>query len=113
MAKNYLNEEELRELNRIVTMYLDYAEDQARRGVPMKMTDWVKKLDGFLQFNERNILSHAGRVSHELAISHAETEFGKYEESRRRIEASQPASDFDRQVEQLKKLTPPKKRKKS
>jgi hypothetical protein len=107
VAKNYLNEEELRELNRVVAMYLDYAEDQARRRTPMKMADWVKKLDGFLQFNERNILSHAGRVSHELAAAHAEDEFGKYEETRRRIEANQPVSDFDKVVEKIKKLTPP------
>ncbi len=112
MAKNYLNEKELRELNRVVTMYLDYAEDQATKRTPMTMAGWVKKLDGFLQFNERNILSHAGKVSHELAASHAETEFGKYEESRRRIEASQPVSDFDQAVEKIKKLSPPTKKKK-
>jgi hypothetical protein len=56
IAKDYLTEEEIRELNRIVTMYLDYAEDQARRHKPMHMAHWVKKLDAFLQFNERNIL---------------------------------------------------------
>ena len=81
------------------------------------MADWTKKLDGFLQFNERNILSHAGQVTHDLAISHAEAEFGKYEQMQRQIEAREPASDFDRQVEKIKKLLPPsrspKKRNKS
>ena len=77
VAKNYLNEEEIKELNRIVTMYLDYAEDQARRQRPMHMRDWIARLDAFLQFNERNILTHAGKISHQLAGEHAEGEFEK------------------------------------
>jgi len=104
VAKNYLTEEEIRELNRIVTMYLDYAEDQARRHKPMHMADWVKKLDAFLQFNERNILTHAGTVSHELAQEHAHREFEKYDTRRRQLEAQQPASDFDQAVERVKRL---------
>jgi hypothetical protein len=104
VAKNYLDEQELRELNRVVTMYLDYAEDQARRRQPMSMTDWVKKLDGFLQFNERNILTHAGTISHQLALEHAERNFERFEIERRRLGASQPSSDFDRVVEQTKRL---------
>jgi hypothetical protein len=104
VAKNYLSEDELRELNRVVTMYLDYAEDQAQRRQPMSMSDWVAKLDGFLQFNERNILTHAGKISHELARTRAEAEFERYQAERRRLEASQPASDFDRAVEQTKQL---------
>ncbi len=67
VAKNYLGREEIEELNRVVTMYLDYAEDQARKHAAMHMADWIKKLDAFLAFNERNILTHAGTVSHELA----------------------------------------------
>jgi hypothetical protein len=70
IAKNYLTEDEIAELNRIVSMYLDYAEDQARKKKPMHMPDWVKKLDAFLEFNERNILTHKGKVSHELAMAH-------------------------------------------
>lgn len=104
VAKNYLSEDELRELNRIVTMYLDYAEDQARHRRPMTMADWVKKLDGFLEFNERNILSHAGTISHELALEHAEGEYERYQAERRRIEASRPTSDFDRAVEEAKRI---------
>ncbi len=65
IAKNYLSESEIAELNRIVSMYLDYAEDRARRHSPMHMADWVSRLDRFLQFNERNILTHAGTISHE------------------------------------------------
>ncbi len=104
VAKNYLTEQELSELNRVVTMYLDYAEDQARRRRPMTMADWVQKLDGFLQFNERNILTHAGRISHELATSHAEAEFERYRAEQRRLEATRPTSDFDQVVEQAKRL---------
>lgn len=63
VAKNYLSEEEISSLNRVVNMYLDYAENQAARQIPMKMADWVKKLDAFLQFNEYQILKDAGTVS--------------------------------------------------
>lgn len=105
MAKNYLTEEEIRELNRNVTMYLDYAEDQARRRKPMYVADWLKKLDAFLAFNERDILMHAGKVSQALAEEHAHAEFEKYETERRRIEATTPTSDFDRFVEKTRKLT--------
>jgi hypothetical protein len=82
VAKNYLTEAELAELNRIVSMYLDYAEDQARRHRPMHTTDWEARLDAFLQFNERNILRHAGAVSHELAAEHATREFERFEQER-------------------------------
>ncbi|HEX5009340.1 MAG TPA: virulence RhuM family protein [Planctomycetota bacterium] len=113
VAKNYLSEEEIRELNRIVSMYLDYAEDQARRKQPVHMAEWVAKLDAFLQFNERNILTHAGAVSHQLAEEHAGRQFEKYETERLRIDAGQPAGDFDRAVEEVRRLeaeTPEKKR---
>ncbi len=103
IAKNYLTQEELSALNRIVTMYLDYAETQATSRRPMHMADWVKKLDAFLEFNERNILTHAGQISHELACEHAETQFAKYDD-RRRLEVEQPVSDFDKAVEQVKRL---------
>ncbi len=62
----------------------------------MHMADWVKKLDGFLQFNEKNILTHAGKISHQMALEHAETEFEKFDDERRRIEASSSTSDFDK-----------------
>lgn len=67
VAKNYLNAEEIEQLNRIVVMYLDYAEDQAQRRTPLYMRDWRQKLDAFLKFNERDILKHAGKVSMEVA----------------------------------------------
>lgn len=104
VAKNYLTVDELLELNRIVNMYLDYAELQAKNRKPMHMADWVKKLDAFLEFNEQNILTHAGKVSHELAAEHAKQEFGKFEAERRQVEAKEPGSDFDKVVENIKYL---------
>ncbi len=99
IAKNYLEEKELDGLNRIVSMYLDYAESQAMRGVAMYMKDWVKKLDAFLQFNEAAILTNAGKISHQLAITKAENEFEKY----RMIQDRDFESDFDKGIKKLKK----------
>ncbi len=101
IAKNYLNEKELNGLNRIVTMYLDFAELQASKGVVMYMKDWIKKLDAFLQFNESAILKDAGRVTHEVALALAEKEFDKYSIIQDRL----LESDFDREVKSLKRKT--------
>ncbi|MDP4278311.1 MAG: virulence RhuM family protein [Bacteroidota bacterium] len=79
IAKNYLNEKELDGLNRIVSMYLDYAESQALRGIVMHMKNWVEKLDAFLRFNEKEVLSHQGIVSHDVAIALAEKEYEKFQ----------------------------------
>ncbi len=103
-AKNYLTEEEVGELNRIVTMYLDFAEDQARRRKTMAMADWVQKLDSFLEFNERNVLQHAGTISHTLAVERAHCEYQKFDAARKHLEATTPVSDFDKAVEAVKKL---------
>lgn len=94
IAKNYLTKNELEDLNRFVTMYLDYAERQARRHIPMTMEDWAAKLDVFLQFNEEEILHDKGRVSAEIAKSFAESEFEKY----RVIQDKLFESDFDKLV---------------
>lgn len=98
VAKNYLNEKEIKELERIVSMYLDYAENQAARQIPMKMSDWVTKLDAFLKFNEYNILKDAGKISHEIAVKLADEEYEKF----RVVQDRNYESDFD---EQVKKLT--------
>jgi hypothetical protein len=94
VAKNYLSEKELKSLDRFVTMYLDYAEDQAERGIPMTMQDWATKLNAFLQFNERDILDHPGKVSQAVAKAFAESEFEKY----RIVQDKLFESDFDRLV---------------
>ena len=99
IAKNYLNEKELDGLNRIVSMYLDYAEMQAKRGVAMYMKDWVEKLDAFLQFNEQSILKDTGKVSHEVALALAEKEFEKYS----KMQDSLYESDFDALTKKLRK----------
>jgi hypothetical protein len=97
VAKNYLNEKELDGLNRIVSMYLDFAENQAQKGAVMFMGDWVSKLDAFLQFNEEAILNHQGKVSHEVAVALAEREFEKY----RIFQDKLIESDFDKEITKL------------
>jgi len=92
IAKNYLNKNELEMLNRIVTMYLDYAELQAKNKKIMYMTDWVKKLDAFLKFNEQNILEGKGKVSQEIAQELAFKEFKKYSKKQNELFES----DFDK-----------------
>jgi len=105
IAKNYLVEKEMTSLNRIVTMYLDYAENQAGKGIVMYMKDWVQKLDAFLQFNEEAVLKNTGTVTHEIALALAESEFEKY----RIVQDKLFESDFDKAV---KKLEAPKTKKK-
>lgn len=92
IAKNYLSKEELQALERIVTMYLDYAEYQASRHIPMTMQDWSQRLSRFLEFNEHEILHDTGRVTHEIAKAFAESEFEKY----RVVQDRLFESDFDR-----------------
>ncbi len=94
IAKNYLNETEMRNLNEIVTMYLDYAERQARRGNIMYMKDWAARLDAFLQFNEEDVLQDKGKVTAAIAKAFAENEFEKY----RVLQDRTYQSDFDRLV---------------
>lgn len=102
IAKNYLNEEELRALNNLAEQYLIFAEGQATRRIAMTMQDWISKLEGFLTLNDRDILQGAGKVSAELAKSHAEQEFGKF----RVLDDQRFESDFDRMVKQLPEKKP-------
>lgn len=97
IAKNYLNEEELNILNRIVTLYLDYAELQANNRKIMYMSDWIKKLDSFLKFNEKEILDNTGKVSAEIAKAFAEVEFEKYSVIQDRLYES----DFDKEIKKI------------
>jgi hypothetical protein len=98
IAKNYLNKKEIDELNRIVTMYLDYAENQAARQIQMTMKDWVEKLDAFLQFNDYSVLKNAGSISAEIAKELATKEFEKF----RVIQDEDYESDFDMEVKRIK-----------
>jgi len=97
IAKNYLSETELQDLNQFVSMYLDYAERQAKKKIPMTMEDWAKKLDVFLEFNEEAILTDKGKVSTAIAKSFAESEFEKY----RIIQDKTFVSDFDKYLAEL------------
>jgi hypothetical protein len=103
IAKNYLTEPELAALNNLVEQYLIFAQGQAMRRVPMHMADWIKKLDGFLRLNERDILTHAGRISHEMAQAKAEREYDRYHA----LADAQPRpvdAAFEQAAEQLQKL---------
>lgn len=99
IAKNYLSEDELKQLNLIVSLYLDFAELQATNGRLMKMQDWINKLDDFLKISEKKILKNAGEISHEQALDKAKSEYEKYrkEEDRKYI------SDFDREMKKLER----------
>ena len=98
IAKNYLNEEELSELNNLVEQYLIYAKGQAQRRVPMYMNDWSIKLNGFLTLNDREILNNAGKISHELSKETAELEYLKFKESQQKRITE---SDFDRIIKKI------------
>jgi hypothetical protein len=110
IAKNYLEEEEMRQLNLIVDQYLSFAELQARQKRPMHMADWVRKLHDFLTLNDRAILKDAGRVTHELAKELSERQFERFDENRRAFEAKNPMSDFDKQVKGLEECRKPKRK---
>jgi hypothetical protein len=112
IAKNYLTEQELRTLNLLVDQYLSFAEFQAQQRRTMTMAHWARKLDDFLRLNERDILTDAGRVSHELANETAGREFAKFDAERRKREALE-APDFDAAVEKIRKLGKPRKPKRS
>lgn len=103
VAKNYFVEREIKELERIVGMYLDYAENMAARHTPMKMVDWVKRLDAFLQFNEYEVLTNAGSVSAKVARELAEAQYERF----RVIQDRAFESDFEKEVKRLQQQSPP------
>ena len=108
IAKNYLTEPELAALNNLIEQYLVFAQGQALRRVAMHMKDWIKKLDAFLSLNERDILTHAGRISHEMAQAKAELEYDKFKS----LTAASPRpvdTDFDQATKQIEQLPKPKK----
>ena len=106
IAKNYLNEDELSALNNLVEQYLVFAEGQAMRRITMYMNDWIEKLHGFLKLNDRNILTNAGKISHEIAIGKAEKEYEKFHaKENKNIE-----NDFDKTVKKITALKPASKK---
>ncbi|MBT9291813.1 virulence RhuM family protein [Prosthecodimorpha staleyi] len=109
-AKNYLKAEEVEELNRIVVMYLDYAEDQARRRRPVSMAEWADKLDAFLSFNERDVLTHAGRLRMDVAQKLAVERFEVFDANRRAAEALAADEADIAQLEELEKAAKERKK---
>lgn len=102
-AKNYLKEGEIEELNRIVTMWLDFAEDQAKRRKQVFMKDWEQKLDDFLRFNERRVLPHAGKVTKQEAEDHAKSEYEQFAVRRRKSKEALGEADYVKQLEEAAK----------
>ena len=103
IAKNYLQEDELSALNNLVEQYLVFAQGQAMRRITMHMQDWVLKLDGFLQLNDRKILEHAGKVSHEMAVQHAADEYNKFHQQRLEQEVARADQEFEALAQQINK----------
>ena len=99
IAKNYLSEKEIRELNRLVELYLNFAELQAERSIPTKMKEWVEILDSFLKLNRYELLNNSGSISHNQAMSKAENEYQKF----RIIQDQKFISDFDKEIKNIKK----------
>jgi hypothetical protein len=111
VAKNYLNRDEIETLNLIVSAYLDFAELQARSRKPMAMRDWIAKLDDFLRLSDRELLTHAGCISHEAALAKAESEYDRF----RAIEDAKPQPvdvHFEEAIEQAKSIAASKQKRK-
>ena len=110
IAKNYLNEEELSQLNLLVEQFLAFAENQARQKKVMYMSDWIKKLNDILTINENEILEHAGKISHELALQLAESEYEKFRTERLKTEDLKALEELNKEIKQLGKSKSPKKK---
>lgn len=110
IAKNYLQENEINELNRIVVMWLDFAEDQARRRKQVFMKDWESRLDDFLRFNDREVLPNAGTVTKQAADKHAASEYREFASERRAKKELDGENDYIKQLEAAAKLLPVKKK---
>ncbi len=102
IAKNYLSQDELSQLNLLVEQFLAFAENQARQKKVMYMTDWIKKLNDILTINDNEILEHAGRISHEMALQLAETEYDKYNAERIKADDLKALEELDKEINQLK-----------
>ena len=104
IAKNYLNEDEIRLLGLLVEQYLAFAETMAQQHTPMYMSDWINRLDSILQLNGRELLAHAGKISHELAVQKSGTEFEKFKLEQRKQEKEQSLKEIELDIKMLKKL---------
>lgn len=103
IAKNYLNEDEMRLLGLLVEQYLAFAETMAQQQTPMYMKDWIQRLDSILQLNGRELLTHAGKISHEMAVEKSEKELEKFRVTQKAIEKEQSLKELEQDIKQLKK----------
>jgi hypothetical protein len=103
IAKNYLNEDEIKLLGLLVEQYLAFAETMALQRTPMYMKDWINRLDSILQLNGRELLTHAGKISHEMALKKSGDEFGKYQLSQKALEKVQNLKELEQDILKLKK----------
>lgn len=103
ITKNYLNEDEIKLLGLLVEQYLAFAETMAQQRTPMYMKDWISRLDSILQLNGRELLTHAGKVSHEMALKKSTAEFEKYQESQKLIEKEQSLKEIEEDIKKLKR----------
>ncbi|MCF8235874.1 MAG: virulence RhuM family protein [Bacteroidales bacterium] len=103
IAKNYLNEEEIKLLGLLVEQYLAFAETMAQQRTPMYMKDWIERLDTILQLNGRELLTHAGKISHEMALKKSGEEFEKYQQHQRTLEREESLKELEEDIEKLKK----------
>ena len=101
-AKNYLMEPELKELNNIVSMFLDYAEMQANKEIPMYMKDWEKILNKFLKFNEKELLENAGKLSHEFMITYIDKQYDKYKQIQKQLIDKEELKSLENEIEKMK-----------
>ncbi len=103
IAKNYLNEDEIKLLGLLVEQYLAFAETMAQQQTPMYMKDWAQRLDSILQLNGRELLSHAGKISHQMALDKSKEEFKKFKDIRKNIEIEQSLKEIEADIKKLKK----------
>ena len=104
IAKNYLNEDEIKLLGLLVEQYLAFAETMAQQRTPMYMNDWIERLDSILQLNERDLLTHAGKISHEMALMKSAEEFDKYQITQKELESEKSLKELEEDIERLKKF---------
>ena len=105
IAKNYLAEDEIKLLGLLVEQYLAFAETMAQQHTPMYMKDWIQRLDTILQMNGRELLTHAGKISHEKALKKSEVEYGKFKSVQHQIEKEQSLKEIEADIKMLKKST--------
>lgn len=105
LPKNYLNEEEIKLLGLLVEQYLAFAETMAQQHIPMYMKDWMGRLDNILQMNGRELLTHAGKISHQMAIEKSNQELEKYNEEQKKITHEQSLKEIEEDIKKLKNYT--------